>query len=338
MIEPGRTNAIPKTLIILCIGLFVMRAAAVFYGTFFQKAPVNLIAWQQPKPIDRSRRDLLSKPYLYFFFENNNQMNSITAQVFESMLFQNREVARLIKNDFNPVKVAVNGVKADGISKYLSDSFTLYRYPLVYIALPNGKPVHNTSWQSDRMFHAFLSDALMSAITKVTVEAMKSADWALACKAYERANREHHISTWADFNEAIYWSIALRHQKDESRAKEVLEAERNKHRFPFTTAKHDWPAPCTDYLLGKISRDELMKTALAEGDTRGYKALLVHYVCGADLLLRGQRDEAIKELKLAAAKPSSTSLYPAIFARAELQAIGEHVPKVDREDDDTSND
>lgn len=314
-----------------------MRAAAVFYGTFFQQAPIKLIVWQEPKPIDKSRRDLLSKPYLYFFFQNTDQLQSITAQVFESMLFQNREVARLIKTEFNPVKVAINDNKVDGVAKSLRDSFSIYAYPAVYIALPNGKQVHNTSWQSDRMFHAFLRDALMSAITKATVEAMKSGDWALASQAYERANREQHISTWADFNEAIYWSIALRHQKNESRAKEVLQAEQNKHRFPFAPGKDDWPAPCTDYLLGKISRDDLMKKAIAEGDTRGYKALLVHYVCGADLLLRGQRDEAIKELKLAAMTSNSTYLYPAIFARAELQAIGESVPKVDKDDDDRSN-
>lgn len=119
MIETGRTNAIPRTLIILCIGLFVMRAVAVFYGTYSQQAPVNLIAWQQPKPIDKSRRDLLSKPYLYFFFENSDQLHSIIGQVFESMLFQNREVARLIKTEFNPVKVAINEDKPEGVSKSL---------------------------------------------------------------------------------------------------------------------------------------------------------------------------------------------------------------------------
>ena len=39
MIEPGRTNIIPRTLLILCIALFVLRAGAVFYGTYFHKGP-----------------------------------------------------------------------------------------------------------------------------------------------------------------------------------------------------------------------------------------------------------------------------------------------------------
>lgn len=333
MIESGRTNAVPKTLIILCIGLFVMRAAAVFYGTFFQQPPAKLIAWQVAKPIDKSRRDLLSKPYLFFFYEDTNQLQQITAQVFENMLFQNREIAHLIKSKFNPVKVAINENKDDGVAKSLNQTLSVYRYPSVYIALPNGTIVQNTSWQSDRMFQAFLGEALMSAGADAATESMKLADWGLACEAYERAYHVKNISNFSNLTDAIYWSIALRHEKNDTRAKAVLEAERNRHRMPmFLAGKNDWPAPCADYLLGKISRDELLKMATAEGDKYGYKTNLVHYVCGADLLLRGKKEEAIKELKIAAIRRSTIYLHSAIFAGAELQALGETLPETEKKD------
>ena len=339
MIEPGRTNSIPRTMLILCIGLFVMRTAAVLYGTFCQQAPVSLISWQQPKPLDKTRKDLLSKPYLYFFYEESDQLHSITNQVFENMLFHNREIARLIKSEFIPVKVAVAKDKEDGLPKSLSNSFAVYSYPAVYVALPNGKHVQNTSWQSDRMFHAFLSDALLSTITRAANDAMLSADWALACEAYERASHDQRNSNFSNLTEAIFWSIALRHQKNETKAKEVLEAEQRKQKLPsFLAGEGDWPAPCADYLQGKISRDDLVKSVTTQGDKYGYKAVMVHYVCGADLLLRGKKEEAIKDLKLAGAKRSLNYLSSASFACAELRALGDTSPSVERGDDFSVND
>ncbi len=335
MIESGRTNVVPKTLIVLCIGLFLMRAAAVFYGTFFQQPPAKLIAWQEPKPIDKSRRDLLSKPFLYFFYENSDQMQRITAQVFENMLFQNREIAHLIKSEFIPVKVAINDSKNEGVAKSLNQSLSVYHYPAVCIALPNGTEIQSTSWQSDRMFHAFLSEAMTAAISQAANDSMKSGDWETACQAHERASRRQGFSTFTTLSNAISWSIALRHQNNETRAKEVLEAERKRPRVPIAIAgKNDWPTPCADYLLGKISRDELMKKATEEGDKYGYKTNLAAYVCGSDLLLRGKKEEAIKDLKAAAAKRSVSYLYPAIFASAELKAIGEPLPEADKKDTD----
>ncbi len=335
MIEPGRTNVIPRTLLFLCIGLFIVRASAIFYGTFFQPPQTNLIVWQQPKLIDKTRKDLLSKPYLYFFYENKDQLHSITGQVFESMLFHNREVANLIKTEFIPVKIGISGDKTDLISKSIGNSFSIYRYPCIYITLPNGKQVQNTGWQSDRMFHAFLSDALLNTVSHAASEAMKGGDWALASKAYEESIRHPHMRNFSNIGEAVYWSIALRHLNNETRAKEVLETARRKNKLQQLVAgKDEWPTPCADYLLGKISREELAKQAATSGDRWGYRKALVQYVCGADLLLRGKRDEAVKDLRIAATSSTASYLDTGDFARAELRAIGEKVPEIEKADHD----
>ncbi len=334
MIEPGRTNAVPRTLIALCIGLFFLRASAVFYGTYYQKTPVNLISWQQPKPIDRSRQDLLSKPTLYFFYDTSDQFHTITAQVFESMLFHNREVARQINSEFIPVKVSLNEEETDALANSLSKSFSVYSFPSVYIALPNGKQVSHTTWNSDRMFQAFLNDSLITAVSKAAAEAMRTADWSLAIKAYERASKENFHGSIPNPSDAINWSIALRHQKNEARAKEVLEAELRKNKLPkIIASKDDWPVPCIDYLLGKISRDELMKKATGESDKYGYKGSTLHYVLGENLLLDGRQEDAIKELRIAAEDTRSPYLYSAKYARAQLRALGEKVPE-EKEDED----
>lgn len=331
MIEPGRTNLIPKTLLGLCIALFIMRASAVFYGTYFQKAPAKAITWQQPKPIDRSRRDLLSKPTLYFFYEDYSPLQKVTAEVFESMLFQNREVARLVKDEFIPVKVAINTSNSEP-AKSLTNTLGVYQYPSIYITLPNGKSIHQVSWQSDRMFHAFLNDALIARAPKAAGAALENLDWALACEAYELAFKEHAYSPYSGICDEIYWSIALRHQNNEAKAKQVLEREWKERRIPeFIRGKEDWPKPCIDYLLGKITAEELEKKATL--DPHSYKKALSQYVIGENLLLQGKRDEAIKALKLSAEASKAYYMHDSKYARAQLRQLGEKVEDEKEESD-----
>ncbi len=335
MIESGRTNAVPKTMIALCIGLFVMRAAAVFYGTCVHQAQVGEIAWQKPKPIDTKSRDLLAKPMLYFFYDSSDQFHTIIAEIYESMLFHNREIANLIEREFTPVKVAMNGEKSDPVAKSLNDGLSVYAYPSIYIALANGQRVQNTTWQSDRMFHAFLADSLDTAKSKAAGAFMMAADWERAVKAYERRNTGAFHGAYSSQWDAICWSFALRHLKNESKAKEVLAAVQGKNQLPkFIAGNEDWPEPCVNYLLGKISKEELKKLASSEGDRYGYKGVLVHYVCGEDLLLKGDKDEAIKELKQAVSDRDSSYNTAANYARGELRCLGVKVPNSKKDVDD----
>ncbi|HNB22100.1 MAG TPA: hypothetical protein PKZ32_06780 [Candidatus Melainabacteria bacterium] len=331
MIEPGRTNIVPRTLIALCLVLFCMRAFAIFYGTYSHKSTEKLITWQKPAPIDNSRRDLLSKPTLYFFYENDNQIQKVTAQVFESMLFHNREVGHLVTSEFVPVKVPVTSNNVEP-AKSLSTKLSVYSYPSILITLPNGKRVHRTSWQSDRMFQAFLKDAMANASSKAALEAMQRADWPLACEAYSKAfSFRPHTAFFSKFD-SINWAIALRHQHEEAKAKEVLEAAAKKRGLPdFITGKTAWPQPCVDYLLGKISAEELAKKD--PEDKHDYKVPLVRWVIGEKLLLDGKREAAISELKQSAA--TKEPYVPAAkYARAQLRQLGEKVADESEEEAD----
>lgn len=331
MIEPGRTNIIPRTLLILCIALFVLRAGAVFYGTYFHKGPDKLITWRQPKPLDRSRRDLLSKPTLYFFFEDDNPLQRVTAEVFESMLFHNREVAQLVNDEFVPIKVPVTSNNAEP-AKSLSTALGVFSYPSIYVTLSNGKKVHRTSWQSDRMFQAFLKDALISSLSKAGKEAMEHADWTLASEAYEKTSNVKVHSPFFNKFDAINWAVALEHLNQTAKAKEVLEKESKTRRLPeFIAGKDGWPQPCIDYMLGKISAEKL--NTKDPVDKHDYKAPMIHWVIGEKLLLEGNKEDAIKELRLSSAASKSSFVPAAKYARAQLRQLGEKVEEEKEEED-----
>jgi hypothetical protein len=337
MIEPGRTNVVPLTMLLLCIGLFLSRTAAIFYGAFFQPALDNMISWNQPKPLDKSRRDLLSTPTLYFFCDTSDQVNQIWTQILDNMLFHNQEIATLIKEKMIPVKVVLHGENSDALSKSLKDSLHVTSCPAICLALPNGKLVNSASWQSDRMFVAFLKDGLKRKSYTAALEAMRNNDWVGACRAYEIVQRESKDDIRFDLYDKVYWSIALRHIKDETKARAVLEDALKRTRKSFKLDKKDnWPEPCVDYLLGNLSYDELMKAAAANKKKSNYHDETVHYICGVKYLLDGNDKLARKELRMVAENQGARYLYAAKFARAELRALGEKFPERDDDDDDLS--
>jgi len=250
------------------------------------------------------------------------------------MLFHNREVAAIIKRSTIPVKVVLKGENSDALSKSLKGSLRVTTTPAICLALPNGKKVDDTSWQSDRMFVAFLKDALKRQSRSAAFEAMRKNDWPLACKAYEIDHKDSANALRVDLYDTIYWSVALRHNNDDTTARKVLEEAlaRTKKSFKFDQ-KDNWPEPCVDYLLGNISYDELMKLSATNKTKHSYRDETAHYVCGIKYLLDGNKELAIKELRKIADDRGARYLYSAKFARAELRALGENYPEKDEDDD-----
>lgn len=338
MIDPGRTNVVPLTMIAFCIGLLILRTVVIYYGTFYQPAQENMIVWNQPKKMDRSRKDLLSKPTLYFFCDGSDQWNKAITQVAESMLFHNREVAALIEKSVVPVKVVLNGENNDVVSNSLKNALHVSNCPDICVALPNGKRIDRTSWQSDRMFLAFLRDALRMQPRRAAIEAMGRCDWGLACRGFELDHINKADAITVDLYDTMYWAIALRHHKDDGAARKVLEdaLARNKTSFKGFVQDDNWPEPCIKFLLGDLTYEELMKVAKdkKKKSRYSYRPETAHYICGANYLLDGKIEPAKKELRIIAKSNTASHLYAAKLARAELRALGEDFPEKDDDYDD----
>src|SRR5262245_40502998 len=134
-IEPERANAVPRTLLLLCVVLLILRLGVISYGTWCPPPPpAKLLTWQDPAPVDPDRKDLLSTPMLYYFCNTHDMMNSFWTRLFESALFNNREVVEAINKNFQSVKVDFNPDKPDALAKQLSDKFSVSIYPNVVVA------------------------------------------------------------------------------------------------------------------------------------------------------------------------------------------------------------
>lgn len=253
------------------------------------------------------------------------------------MLFHNREIAQLLKEAVIPIKVTLKGENSDALSKSLKNSCHILSTPAFCVTLPNGAIVDSTSWQSDRMFVAYLKDAVKRSLNKAAVEAMKRNDFALACRAFEADYKNNVNNNRFDLYDTMYWSIALRHQKDDTKARNVLIEARDRYSKYFKFDKNDnWPEPCINYMLGEISQEELMKKASEKKEKYSYKEDTARYICGTKFLLEGNVELAKKELKPVADSTSARYHTAAKFARAELRALGEHYPEKAEEDDDSS--
>lgn len=335
-IERGRTNVVPLTLLIACIVLFLLRGAVVYYATFFHSVPEKMIAWGQPKPIDKSRTDLLATPRLYFLCDTGDQWNKIFTDIYDSLLFQNREVAALINKTYIPIKVELKGEKSDALSKSIKSTLRATYCPGVYITLPNGAVVDSTTWQSDRMFVAFLKDALRRSSHTAAFEAMRKADWTVACRAFQLDYDAKSIDETVDLYGAIYWSFALRHKNQEEKARKVLEDALRRNKKALIFDKDDtWPEPCVHYLLGDLTHAELMKKAAAYKKKNRYQDETARFVYGVNLLLAGKTELAKTELKKVAENRDSAYYYSGKMARAELRALGENYPEQEEEEEST---
>src|SRR5262249_20211261 len=152
-----------------------------------------------------------------------------------------------IRNNFVPVKVER---RTDAPQEPFDELFQKLSYetcPSLVVALPNGTRVHFTSWQSDRMLLAGLRKAPGGGPPTPAQYAMKKGKFDLACQGFAKYYEKRMDPPWAPYDDrlskAIHWYFALRHEKRDKEANELLNKilkEWHKHFYD----NQNWPVPC----------------------------------------------------------------------------------------------
>ncbi|PWT96886.1 MAG: hypothetical protein C5B53_08800 [Candidatus Melainabacteria bacterium] len=327
MTELGRTNSLPRVMLVSCLILLLLRALVICYGTYFPpKRTQDLLVWQQPKPIEPNRKDLLSTPTLYYFCDEKNLLGIVLTNLFENTLFNNRDVVELIRNNFIPVKVERQENAPHQLFDDLSQKFSCEVFPCMVVTLSNGTKVSYTSWQSDRMLIAILKDALSQCSLSAAQEAMLKGNFGLACQAFAKIKSEKSDLRWTLSDDrlanTIHWFFALKHERREKEAAAVLGETLSVWLNRFPNHERIWPIPCLRYLAGQVSIDDVLK----ETDQYGGPLVTAHYVIGVQSELNGDLETARKHLRLAVAKKQDEDRDDYKLARAELRLMGEAVP------------
>lgn len=327
-IDPDRTNAVPRLMLVSCLLLVFVRAVVIWYGVYFPPPrPQDLLFWQQAKPIDPSRKDLLSTPILYYFCDKSDVFGNIQANVFERSLFNNRDVTELIHNNFIPVKVERLTSAPEPLFDELSQRLSHGMFPCMVVALPDGTSVTYTSWQTDRMLIAVLRDALIEVSRTAAQDAMQKGDFAMAAQSYAKHDAQITDHYWAmeDYRlgNAVHWYIALKHEGKDEEAAKVLEDTLSiwSQRYP---RDQFWPVYCLRYLFGQLSADDLLKVAEKEKEL-----VTAHYLIGVQSKLKGNLGDAKKHLLLAVRKKTDDYREDYKYARMELRLMGEKIPEAE---------
>jgi hypothetical protein len=316
-------------MLVSCLLLLILRAVAIGYGVYFPPPRTqDLLVWQQAKPIDPNRTDLLSTPTLYYFCDQKDILGTVLTQLFENSLFNNRDLVNFIRNNFIPVKVER---RTDAPQEPFDELFQKLSYeicPSLVVALPNGTRVHYTSWQSDRMLLAVLRDGLEECPLAAAQYGMKKGKFDLACQGFAKYYAKKMDLPWARFDDrlskAIHWYFALRHEKRDKEANELV----NKMLKDWHKNFRDdtsWPVPCLRYLIGQIPADDVVKLA-GKGKS---ELTTAHYAIGVQSELNGDVKNAKDHLHLAIFRRPESDRDDYNYARTELRLMGETLPKTE---------
>jgi hypothetical protein len=324
MIDSSRTNALPLWLLVLCVLLFFVRTGLIIYGSFFVPPKPNVVQWAKPQPIDDNRRDLLSKPTLYYFSDMRSLSSRFVDNLAQQSMLNNREVIHSLESDFVPVRVERREDQDDEVISSLIEKMNVDSYPYVVVCLPDGTRVSSSSWQSDRMFKAYLQDVQHQCIEEAAYQAMEIGNFPVASEAFSRfltvATDLDKKSSWP----YLYSWVALQHQKKDREAQEIID---RGLQICEKANEDKWPVPCMKFLAGKINAAEVMKACNKDGDTGAVSAF--HYFAAEKFLAEGLIDEAKKEFR-DTLKKGSDSYRQVLFARKELKLMGEDVDEKKR--------
>jgi len=323
MINGGRTNIVPGSLIIACAVLMIVRCAVICYRTYFPAVSPRLsIVWQAPAELQPQRRDLLSRPTLYFFCDHSHPVASAISDLVAGVIFNNRQIVQYMQNNFRLIKVDSTSHNSDLIAQ-LSRKYHYYSLFKVVVTLVDGTKIDSCDFDSDRGFMIFLQNAYSERRFETAAQtAMLDCDFKEASDAYEKIDPKRRFARAPDGYE-IYWCIALLRQHRDDEAKQILE----KSLASYRTHNSDdaYPIPQIRYLLGQLSQQQLID--------RG--KIPANYLIGEQLMLQGKTKQAAEKFRLAGAKNQSYWL-PCRLARAELLSLGQELPKDTDEDKETS--
>lgn len=330
MIETQRTNIVPPKLLLLCLGLMIFRLFFIAYSTYFpSESPANTIVWQSAVPLDRNRKDLLTKPDLYYFCDRSDKMQEMISKVGEGFLFNNRQVVQFLKNNFRLTKIEHQNEDNEVVAK-LRDQLSVYMYPTITITLVDGTRVNSCSWQTDRGFMVFMEDALRDRYAIAARRGLLTGNYHIACEALATLKQlPEHVNVQAAFlssdDPAIYQYIALRHLKRDAEAQTVLQQaliEQNKTYGEKRTV-------ALQFLLGQITQSQYV-AQIKDTST----PTRIHYLCAEKNLFDGNLKLAKTEFHLAVANKNDLFSDDYKYACTELKALGETIPSEEKEDKD----
>lgn len=282
-IKNTRTNMVPVWLLLLCAVLVVARFTCIFYETTTAPPVVNLVQWEAFNPKEKPDGNLLQKPTLLLFVDERTVLDKLRWQLVQGTIFQNREVAALMKDKFRCVKVVLTG-KGDRPALALAEKYHIFGYPEVVIALPNGESISNSAMQfTDRLFAVGLNDARTLGLKTAGDAAMARSDFTQAAKAYQKYLASQHGDETKMLHSMLRYYIACKKLGLDAQAKAVLAS--------YPTPGDRGINECFEFLKGKMTQEELWNSFGKNGEPTTVK-----YVIAMHNIFEGNRPEAVRSL------------------------------------------
>ncbi len=221
-----------------------------------------------------------------------------------------------------PVRVAEKKPNKDSnqddIAVQLRQKFRVESYPTFVITLPDGKEIDRDLFPaSAQYFIAFLRHSQTLAKYTEGIELLASAKYQLSANAFEDwlAHTETRKNDMA--NAALYCNLCYYMLGENEKAKMVLGPALAKYQCSDAIR---WPEPLANFMLGKITSDELLKQCSSHKDKRSRESR-AHYFIGMKKLKQGNIAGSKEDFLLAKtnAYESSETYY---LANARLDKNG----------------
>lgn len=286
--DPGLTTEIPIWLIASTVILLVIRVGLFLYEHEHPPMPSEEIHWQEF--VDEKPPNASQKLILYYF----TARWSGAVKKLESNAFSNKQVVKLINDNFRPVRIVDVSVEEhanDPQIQKLEDKYGLSAlkvFPKIIVTLPDGGEVQRCiGAKNPALIKKFLEDTIKTEDYVRAKKAFKDENWKKAAEFYnvflEKNGLKAERSTYSVLREYISLKLAGQNQAAEELLKADLEG----------VDSLRWPYPVLAYLCQAIDEKELLKRA---GDSQDKRTELHAYV-GTAYYLVGNLTKAEEHLK-----------------------------------------
>ena len=226
-----------------------------------------------------------------FFFYDFTADWCAPCQQMDKTAFQSKDIVSLLNDEFIPVKV-VDRKREEGKNSVkvqeLEDAYSVQAFPSLVIALPNGaKVIDHLGMANTQGVRKLLQEALTVLPYHRGKEEMIAGDVHAAAKSFSSFLIAQKWQHWRCVYAAIFGSIAKREIGEDAEADTLIkDALREVHEQTF-------PYPILQYLGGKISFDELLKTASESKPNR----CLCYAYAGLDAFSRKKYLDALQKFQ-----------------------------------------